>query len=238
MLWHSVAMKYGRVIGLLNETRLSPENLAQWLSVSNSTYRRWLKAPANDEFPKEYESNVAAGVYKLLDNKSLSYDSARVNKFVEGNMPEFFQAAVGRLNSSGELFSESSTHQDQITAVLSNLGNSGKIRSQVDKSSKKILKFSEWGAAWKYRIKLLTKVIASKEFSLVDQLVAYGALFYLILPFDLVPDSIPVFGYVDDFGILGFAAAYYCKRFPKIAKSMDNNNADGSEVGAGSLNAS
>jgi len=219
-------MKYGQVIGLLNETGLSPENLAQWVSVSNSTYRRWLKAPVGDEFPKEYESNVAAGLYKLLDNKSLSYESARVNKFVEGNMPDFFQAAVGRLNSTGDLFSENSTHQDKITAVLSNLGNSSKIRSQVDKSSKKILKFAEWGSAWKYRTTLLAKVITSKELSLVDRLVAYGALFYLILPFDLIPDSIPVFGYVDDFGILGFAAAYYCKRFPKIAAGMGDSCID------------
>jgi len=226
-------MKYGQVVGLLNEAGLSPEDLAQWVSVSNSTYRRWLKAPSSDEFPQEYEASVAAGIYKLLDNKSLSYDSARVNKFVEGNMPEFFQAAVGRLNSTGDLFSENSTHQDKITAVLSNLGNSSKIRSQVDKSSKKILKFAEWGAAWKFRIKLLTKVVASKELSLVDRLVAYGALFYLILPFDLIPDSIPVFGYVDDFGILGFATAYYVKRFPQIAKSSENTNGDEENAIAG-----
>jgi uncharacterized membrane protein YkvA (DUF1232 family) len=49
--------------------------------------------------------------------------------------------------------------------------------------------------------------------------VAYGALFYLILPFDLIPDSIPVFGYVDDFGILGFAVAYYARKFPELKRS-------------------
>ena len=219
-------MKYGQVIALLNETRLSPENLVEWLSISNSTYRRWLKEPPGSKFPKQYESNVAAGVYKLLDNKLLSYESERVNKFVEGHMPEFFQAAVGRLDSSDDLFSEGSTHQDKIIAVLSNLGNSNKIRQQVDNSSKKILKFSEWGTAWKQRIKLMTSVIVSKNLTLVDKLVAYGALFYLILPFDLIPDSIPVFGYVDDFGILGFASVYYIKRFPKIASGNTNSEQD------------
>ena len=193
------------------------------------------KVRGGNTFPKEYESNVAAGIYRLLDNKSLSYDSVRVNNFVEGNLPEFFQAAVGRFDSAGDLFSEKSTHQDKITAVLSNLGNSSKIRHQVDGSSRKILKFAEWGSAWKFRIKLMMKVIHSKELTLVDQLVAYGALFYLILPFDLIPDSIPVFGYVDDFGILGFAAAYYCKRFPKIAQSIDWAGTDGNE-GAESSN--
>ena len=219
---HVAQMKYGQVVALLDETGLSPENLVEWLSVSNSTYRRWLKAPSGDKFPKEYESNVAAGVYKLLDSKLLNYDSVRVNKFVEGHMPEFFQAAVGRLDSGGDLFSEGSNHQDKVIAVLSNLGNSNKIRNQVDGSSKKILKFAEWGAAWKDRIKLMTRVITSKELSLVDQLVAYGALFYLILPFDLIPDSIPVFGYIDDFGILGFASVYYTKRFPKMVGKQDD----------------
>ncbi len=63
---------------------------------------------------------------------------------------------------------------------------------------------------------MLTHAIRSKKLSLADKLVAYGGLFYLILPFDLIPDSIPVFGYVDDFGILGFASAYYFKRFPGL----------------------
>ena len=47
---------------------------------------------------------------------------------------------------------------------------------------------------------------------------AYGALFYLFTPFDLVPDVMPVFGYVDDFGMLGFAVAYYGAKFPHLPK--------------------
>src|SRR5579872_5942479 len=107
---HNVSMKYGEVIGLLNETGFSPENLAEWLSVSSSTYRRWLKAPSGGAFPDEYYPSVSAGVYKLLDNKSLSYDSARVNKFVEEHMPDFFQAAIGRFSNTDDLFSENSKH--------------------------------------------------------------------------------------------------------------------------------
>jgi uncharacterized membrane protein YkvA (DUF1232 family) len=209
-------MKYGEVLGLLDEAGFSPENLAKFVSVSNSTYRRWQKEPLGDVFPKEYESNIASGLYKLLENKSLSFDSPRVNSFVENHIPEFFQAAVGRLTISGEIFAEDFSHQDKITSILSNLGNSSTIRSRVDKATRKLKTFLEWGAAWKYRIKLLMDVTRSRELALVDRLVAYGALFYLILPLDLVPDSIPVFGYVDDFGILGFATAYYCKRFPEM----------------------
>lgn len=205
-------MKYIQITSLLNETGLSPEVLAPYISVSNSTYRRWIKTPSSEDLPKEYDSNVAMGIYKLLSENLLSYDSKLVNEFLEGNLPDYFQSAIGRIDNSEGLFAKNSTHQDKITAVLSNLGSSIKIREQVDKSSKKILKFAEWGAAWKERIKLLIDVTKSKDIVLIDRLVAYGALFYLILPFDLIPDAIPVFGYVDDFGILGFAAAYYTKK--------------------------
>jgi uncharacterized membrane protein YkvA (DUF1232 family) len=214
-------MRYGDVIGLLNETKLSPEKLAEQIAVSNSTYRRWLKEPSEKQFPREYEQNVAAGIYRLLNGKSLDYDSARVNRFLETNVPEFFQAAIGRLGVSEDAFAKDFTHQDQMVTVLSQLGSSSKIRDQVDTAATKISRFSEWGEAWKSRIRLMKKIITSKHVSSVDKLVAYGALFYLILPFDLTPDTIPVFGYVDDFGILGFAAVYYCARFPDLAKGTE-----------------
>lgn len=44
----------------------------------------------------------------------------------------------------------------------------------------------------------------------------YGALGYLILPLDLVPDLLPIVGYVDDLSALGFALA-------AVAKSIDDD---------------
>lgn len=40
------------------------------------------------------------------------------------------------------------------------------------------------------------------------KLVAIGALLYFILPIDLVPDVIPVLGYVDDAAVVGAAVSY------------------------------
>jgi uncharacterized membrane protein YkvA (DUF1232 family) len=211
-------MHYGQVLSLFDETGLSPENLAQWIDVSNSTYRRWQKAAADEELPEEYRQNVAAAVYKLLSSGKLSYDSERVGNFIEHNIPDYFKAASVQFTGEGELFTKGATHQDKITALLSQLGSNASARSRVDKAKSKIVKFADWGSEWKQRIQLLSRVLVNKNMTLVDRLVAYGALFYLIVPFDLIPDAIPVFGYVDDFGILGFAVAYYAKRFPELSK--------------------
>ena len=55
-------------------------------------------------------------------------------------------------------------------------------------------------------------MIGSEKISILDKFVAYGALFYLVMVFDLIPDTVPVFGLLDDFAILGIATAYYVKR--------------------------
>lgn len=41
------------------------------------------------------------------------------------------------------------------------------------------------------------------------KLVGLGALFYLIWPFDLIPDAIPILGWLDDIGVLTAAAFFY-----------------------------
>lgn len=209
-------MKYNQIITLLNETGLSPEQLAERLGLSNLTYRRWFKRSPQQNIPKKYERDIAGGIYQLLGEGKLSHDSKTVNHFLEHHLPEFFGAAIGQFQVSKELFTDTSNHQDKITSVLLHIGNNAKARQRVEAKAAWIEKVTHWGSAWKERIGILSKAIHSKKLTLVDKLVAYGALFYLVLPFDLIPDTIPVFGYVDDFGILGFAVAYYVKKYPEV----------------------
>jgi uncharacterized membrane protein YkvA (DUF1232 family) len=51
--------------------------------------------------------------------------------------------------------------------------------------------------------------------SLKDKAIIYGALGYLILPIDIIPDFILLLGYGDDLGVLLFAAA-------RVAMSIDS----------------
>ncbi len=43
--------------------------------------------------------------------------------------------------------------------------------------------------------------------TLLTRSIAIGAILYFINPFDLIPDSIPVFGYLDDFAVMTLALA-------------------------------
>ena len=209
-------MRYGQVTSLLNETGMLPEDLSHYIGVSGSTYRRWLKAPPNGQLPDEYLPSIGAGIYRLLGEGKLSHDSPRVSAFLEKNLPGYFSAVLGSMSISDDLFSENSPQEEKIITALSSLGQSARIRDKVGAADEFLQRAKDWGASWKQRITFLLRTVALPELSLVDKLAAYGALFYFFTPFDLIPDAMPVFGYVDDFGILGFAVAYYGNKFPDM----------------------
>lgn len=46
-----------------------------------------------------------------------------------------------------------------------------------------------------------------------------GAVLYLVMPVDLIPDVVPVLGWLDDVGILGAALAFFARdvaRFERV----------------------
>ncbi|OPH59411.1 hypothetical protein BC351_21125 [Paenibacillus ferrarius] len=63
---------------------------------------------------------------------------------------------------------------------------------------------------------LLFYAVESPKTPLRAKVQIYGALGYLILPLDIVPDLLPVIGYVDDLSVLGLALA-------AVAKSIDDD---------------
>src|SRR5262249_30732376 len=118
------------------------------------------------------------------------------------------------LGEAGEMLPRISSHEEKIVTVLFNLGNSATARTSVEKSLGELQTFADWGPTWKYNLRTLTKIIKSDKFTFLEKQVAYGALFYLLLPLDLIPDAIPVFGYIDDFGMLCAAASHYSLKYP------------------------
>jgi uncharacterized membrane protein YkvA (DUF1232 family) len=84
----------------------------------------------------------------------------------------------------------------------------------VRHGGKLLARFRRLGREWAARINTLRRVVSARDLTRVEKLAAYGALFYLLTVFDLIPDTIPVFGLLDDFSILGIVAAYYVQKFP------------------------
>jgi uncharacterized membrane protein YkvA (DUF1232 family) len=72
----------------------------------------------------------------------------------------------------------------------------------------KIIRFAKiLGIRLIYVALLLYYVLQKAEVPVKSKLIIYGALGYFILPFDLVPDSIPGIGHIDDMAVLLSAIA-------------------------------
>lgn len=54
-------------------------------------------------------------------------------------------------------------------------------------------------------VRLLGGLITDRRVSLVDKLLVAGAIAYIVMPIDLIPDFIPFFGEIDDLYILVLA---------------------------------
>lgn len=54
-------------------------------------------------------------------------------------------------------------------------------------------------------VKLLAGLITDRRVSMVDKMLVMGAIGYIIMPIDLIPDFIPFFGEIDDLYILVLA---------------------------------
>lgn len=70
---------------------------------------------------------------------------------------------------------------------------------------------------------LLFYALDSPKTSLKAKIQIYGALGYLILPLDLVPDLLPVVGYVDDLGALGLALGAVAMSIDQEVKDRAKN---------------
>lgn len=209
-------MTYSHLLNLEKEANLSPEQLAKRLGISGMTLRRWRGKNPHEELPVLYQKALQDAVRELAAEGRLTLDSPAVKAItVEGaQLP--MVSADNSLGITQTMLQEASRNPKHLIESLSQLGANETKKAEVDHHKKKILSFKKMGGEWSARISSLMKVLESPDLHTFDKLVAYGALFYLLCPFDMIPDYIPVFGYMDDFLILGFAMAYYLKRFPNL----------------------
>jgi uncharacterized membrane protein YkvA (DUF1232 family) len=208
-------MRNSHLLSIQKEAHLSPEQLAERIGISGMTLRRWRQGSTNQNLPKIYERALVGVIGDLMAEGRLALDSPGARLAMEQSS---FEPVPQKsfLGITADMLKEGTSKQ--LVESLYKIGGDASHVSQIDKSQSQIFSFKKMGKEWRVRISSLWTVLNSDELHTFDKCVAYGALFYLLMPFDLIPDSIPVIGSMDDFIILGFAVAYYVKRFPLIVK--------------------
>lgn len=100
--------------------------------------------------------------------------------------------------------------QLDVSAWMDEIEESGKKYTNTDNLEAEVAKKLEEAPndpsfAW-YTKKLLSLVFGS-ETQTRTRMIAIGALLYFINPIDLIPDHIPLIGYVDDLAVMSLAVS-------------------------------
>ncbi len=204
------------MLKVFDSSRLGPEELAPLIGVSGMTLRRWKRKGRSVDVPMAYEAPVREAVFKLIISGHLEASSSDVAKLLDSSVSKSFEACIKSLGVNGFEMSEEINNESSSALMLAEVGHGKEHRDEVDAKQDVIEKFKSFGESWRSHLGCLLNVIRSKRLSVIDKVVAYGALFYLLCPFDLIPDSIPVVGYIDDFAMIAIAVAFYTKRFPHL----------------------
>lgn len=211
-------MRYHQLLALIERVELSPEKAAAELGISGMTLRRWRTKPKDAVLPEMYRRAFEPTVRRLVGEGKLHPEDPDAIAAFEPESADPFQRTLIGLGITMEVLQQGDKDQGTVVMGLARIGQDENRRRQVQSSNKMLARFQAMSADWKERVTTLREAISSPKLTAVDKLVAFGALFYLITPFDLIPDAIPVFGLVDDFIVLGIAALYYKTRFPHLFK--------------------
>lgn len=206
---------------MLEETKLSPEQFGRCIGVSGMSIRRWLKQAPGKTIPKIYSQAIMQAVYQMLLEGRLDRHSKSAQWVVRESQSISFQAVLKNLGLEHPDVLQNPQdlpYEDRLMANLAQIGASDARRAEVGKSRKKIIGFQKLSKDWREKIAVLLRAISSRKVTGLEKFAAFGAIFYLIMPFDLIPDHIPVFGLLDDYAVLSLAGAFYLNRFPFLKK--------------------
>jgi uncharacterized membrane protein YkvA (DUF1232 family) len=216
-------MTYSQLLRIIEQTKLSPESLAPKLGVSNMTIRRWKDQKPNKIVPVAYERLLVEAVHQMIIDGDIEATDPAVAELLRSSSPTSVNSAMHSLGIDQIDLKSGTDQADSLIRILHKIGFSDHHREDVDKAKERLWGFRKMGAEWRRVLSVLIQVIKSKRLGHIDKLVAYGALFYLLCPFDLIPDHIPVLGYTDDFAILTVAAGYYLS---KGFRARDNEDVE------------
>jgi uncharacterized membrane protein YkvA (DUF1232 family) len=209
-------MRLAQMFTLMKEAQLSTEQLGKRLGITGMTLRRWRHESNDRELPTLYAKAFETVICELAAEGKLKKESPMVQTAMNKIQHAPYATIGANLGIQWDQLKPGPFSEQRLVECLSQIGSNAEHRQEVVHKTNQILSFKAWGYEWNRRISLLMKVLKSKELNVFDKYVAYGALFYLITEIDLIPNDLPVFGYMDEYVLLWFAENYYAKRSPNL----------------------
>jgi uncharacterized membrane protein YkvA (DUF1232 family) len=209
-------MRLAQMFTLMNDAQLSTEQLGKRLGISGMTLRRWRHESGDRELPTLYAKALESVICELAAEGKLKKESAMVQTAMSKIQHAPYATIGANLGIQWDQLKPGPFSEQRLVECLSQIGSHVDHQREVALKTHHILSFRKWGLEWNSRISLLMKILKSEELNVFDKYVAYGALFYLITEIDLIPNDLPVFGYMDEYVLLWFAENYYAKRSPHL----------------------
>ena len=163
---------------------ISPEFFAKRSGLSHMTIRRWLRRKPSQIIHAKY--------YSLLDACLKAGDEA------QGPC----QAQLGHLS---EALSKGEEGFSSVISYLEQTAKEAKSISHIRQEIRSKMAHSKFDQILKQNIKKLWALATNQGVSNRQRLIAVGALLYFLNPLDLVPDTIPGIGYLDDLAVMVIA---------------------------------
>ena len=163
---------------------ISAETFAKEVGLSHMTIRRWIRLPANSLLPEKYSPIL----YQRLGGQIQSQvDRAKENE--------------------AEAKTSSTFNSEDLMSAIHGAGKSFKGQKELEADLDEKLSHAKVDATFLGHCKSLLHAIRSPSVSARNKAICIGALLYFINPIDLIPDHLPVIGYLDDFAVLSLAVS-------------------------------
>lgn len=191
---------------ILEESKTSPEELSRYFRISNMTLRRMLSKSDKTVISAEYHANFREGVLALIRDQKIEPQSKSAQNFMLDSSQRFTEPIFSILGLPVSTKEVPIVGEAQVKETLITIGSSPQRQKQVTESIKDIMTFSKQHKTFASSIQSLLAAISLKAEASPHKAIAFGALFYLLMPMDFAPDYIPAFGLMDDLGVVTIAS--------------------------------
>jgi hypothetical protein len=171
----------GDLRAFLEERKVSPETLSKQVKISPMTLRRLVRKSPSTLIPEKYLPALDLATASPLTRPPVL---GSLHTILGVRPGASFDAVIEELEESGRQCGDYGKLEEQTHAKCQDPNVGRELLDLV-------------GGA--------LKSLVSKEVPIKYKAVVAGALLYFINPVDLIPDTIPVIGYLDDFAVLTLA---------------------------------